>query len=409
MDHNNNHKLRLLSLYFYPDIAMTGQLLTDLAVGLTEKGISVHAITAQPTYQKNTAARNESYKGVEITRVWSTQLNKNSFIGKVVNSVSFFVSALMYVLFSTDRSPLLIVSNPPFLPLIGAFSNFFHGSKYIFLVHDVYPDIAVRLQYLKQGGLIHRIWNAVNRLILKRAASIIVLSSTMKHQIERKYNFGMTVTPPIDVIHNWADGEYIKPVPKDANVFLKSVGLESRFVVQYSGNHGLFHKLETVILSAEKCTDREITFLFIGDGGKKHTLMQMTQDRKLENVVFLPYQKYDMLPQSLTAASVAIVTLEENIEGLAMPSKLYSILASGTPVIALCDSDSSVADIIREAQCGYVVAQGDADGLLRAILSLKADQALLCTFAANARRYFDEHFTYPIALEQYTSVIERIL
>jgi glycosyltransferase involved in cell wall biosynthesis len=407
--HHTDHKLRLLSLYFYPDIATTGQLLTELAVGLTEKGFSVQVITAQPTYEKNTVARNEHYKGVDIARVWSTQLNKNSFLGKVVNSVSFFMSALMSVLLSADRSPLLIVSNPPFLPLIGALSNMIHGTRFIFLVHDVYPDIAVRLQYLKHGGVIHRIWNGVNKIILKRAASIIVLSSTMKNQIEHKCNFSMAAKPPIDVIHNWADGEYIKPLPKDANSFLKSIGLESKFVVQYSGNHGLFHKLETIILSAEKCVDPEIAFLFIGDGGKKQTLMQMTRERDLKNVVFLPYQKYETLPQSLTAAAIAIVTLEENIEGLAMPSKLYSILASGTPVIALCDADSSVADIIREAQCGYVVSQGDADGLLRAILSLKADPALLCTFAANARRYYEENFTFPIALEHYSAVIERIL
>ncbi len=406
---HNGHTLRLLSLYFHPDIATTGQLLTDLAVGLTEKGISIQVITAQPTYEKNIAARNEIYKGIAITRVWSTQLNKNSFFGKVVNSVSFFLSALVSVLVSRDRSPLLIVSNPPFLPLIGAISSMLQGTRFIFLVHDVYPDIAVRLEYLKQGGLIHRIWNGVNRLILMRAASVIVLSSTMKHQLERKYDFAGAVMPPIDVIHNWADGEFIKPVPKQANVFLKSIGLDSKFVVQYSGNHGLFHKLETVILSAEKCTDRDVVFLFIGDGGKKQTLMQMTRERKLENVVFLPYQKFDTLPQSLTAASIAVVTLEENIEGLAMPSKLYSILASGTPVIALCDADSAVADIIRDAKCGTVIAQGDADGLLHAIVALKADPELLGMYASNARRYFEEHFTYAIALERYRAVIGRIL
>ncbi|MCX6136211.1 MAG: glycosyltransferase family 4 protein [Ignavibacteriales bacterium] len=404
--------MRILSLYFHPDIATTGQLLTDLAVGLTEKGFSVRVITAQPTYEKNTVARSENYRGVDIVRLWSTQFNKNTFLGKVVNSISFFLSALVSVLVSEDRSPLLIVSNPPFLPLIGVISNFFQGTRFIFLVHDVYPDIAVRLQYLKQGGVIHTIWNSVNKLILKRASSIIVLSSTMKKQIERKYNFSMharDARPPIDVIHNWADGEYIKPMPKDTNVFLQSVGLESKFVVQYSGNHGLFHKLETIVLSAGKCNDRDIVFLFIGDGGKKQTLMQMTRERKLDNVVFLPYQKYDVLPQSVTAASVAIVTLEENIEGLAMPSKLYSILASGTPVIALCDADSSVADIIRAAHCGYVISQGDVDGLLRVILSLKSDRAMLATFAANARQYFEDNFAYPIALERYSSVIERIL
>ncbi|MGE5313837.1 MAG: glycosyltransferase family 4 protein [Acidobacteriota bacterium] len=401
--------MRLLSLYFHPDIATTGQLLTELAAGLTEKGIAVQAITAQPTYEKNTAPRRETYRGVDIRRVWSTQLNKNSFLGKVVNSLSFFFSALAAVLFSRDRTPLLIVSNPPFLPLIGAVSNLLQGTQFIFLVHDVYPDIAVRLEYLKKGGVIHRVWNAVNKLILKRASSIIVLSSTMKEQIRHKFTPKMGTPPPIDVIHNWADGEFLRPVAREANEFLRSNNLLSKFVVQYSGNHGLFHKLETVILSAEHCSDRDITFLFIGDGGKKPLLVQMAGERHLDNVVFLPYQKFDMLPQSLTAASVAIVTLEENIEGLAMPSKLYSILASGTPVIALCDADSSVAEIIRSAKCGFVVSQGDAEGLLAAIVSLKADDALRCSLAANARRYFEDHFTFPIALDQYRSVIERVL
>lgn len=405
-----NKRLRILSLYFYPDIATTGQLLTELAIGLTKEGFLVNIITAQPTYEKKNAAINEKFQDVVIKRLWSTQFNKNIFLGKLLNSISFFFTSLVFIIASAEKSPLLIVSNPPFLPAIGVILKKLKNIPFVFLVHDVYPDIAIRLGYLQSPSLIVKIWNSLNKIIFRNAAKIIVLSNSMNKVIMEKfieYQLEREIGK-IEIIHNWADGNFIKPLPRKENIFLSEHALDNKFVVLYSGNLGLFHELEIVIEVANKIHDDSFRFVFIGDGGKKRILEQLVQKYGLNNVLFFPYQNREMLPFSLTAASVSFVTLEENIEGLAMPSKLYTTMAAGNPIIAVCDENSDVSKIIETAQCGFSIRHHDAEKILQHLLMLKNDTKLLANMGNNARKYFEQHFTLEIAVNQYLKALESL-
>ncbi len=408
MQHNKT--IRILSMYFYPDVATTGQLLTELAIGLTERGYAVKVITAQPTYEKQSAPSRERYRGIDIVRLWSTTLNKNTVTGKLLNSLSFFLSTTLALLFSRDRSPLLIVSNPPFLPAVGVILRVIRGIKFIFLVHDVYPDIAVRLGYLKENSIVVAVWDRVNSAIIRGASRIIVLSNSMKNVIAGKAGPADRTdgTRKIVIIHNWADGEFIRPMKRDRNDFLQQHGLMGKFVVLYSGNLGLFHELEIVVEAARCIDDDAFRFVFIGEGGKKPLLEQMVKQYQLNNVLFFPYQEKELLPHSLTAASVSVVTLEENIEGLAMPSKLYTIMAAGNPIIGICDTGSDVSNIVNAARCGFTMLHDDRDGIIRILHQLKDDPRLAGELGKNARAYFEYHFTMDLAVDQYSAVIDAV-
>jgi glycosyltransferase involved in cell wall biosynthesis len=401
----------IISQYFYPDIATTGQLLLELGAGLVHRGQGVTVITAFPTYAAGIpASAYEEYHGIAIHRVWSTTFDKNATIGKVMNAATFFCSAFLSIIFRRIEGIYLIVSNPPFLPLIGALLHVFRRSTFIYLVHDVYPDIAVRLGYLKPDSLMVRLWSIVNRSILKRAARVIVLSDSMKRVVLSKAPQGNQeqVDRKTIVIHNWADGDFIRPVQNEGNPFITGLGLQGRFIVLYSGNMGLFHELEMVIEVAREVSAAPIQFLFIGDGGKRRLLESMTTKYGLSNVTFLPYQPRDVLPFSLTSGHVSLVTLEENIEGLAMPSKLYSILAAGNAVIAICDENSDVAAIIQKAGCGFTVRHHEKDEMVRCLQKLQQDPELRMRMGRNAREYFEMHFTTAKAVEQYAQLMEGL-
>jgi hypothetical protein len=153
-------EIRFVLQYFYPEVASTGQLMTELAEGLTSKGYKVKAIVGQPTYvHSKKLPRKEIHNGIEIERISCTMLNKNSSIGRMLNWSSFTILAFLKLLFSRDMTPLFIVSTPPFLFVVGYLLNLIKRQKYICLVYDLYPDIAVRLGYIKKGSLIARIWN----------------------------------------------------------------------------------------------------------------------------------------------------------------------------------------------------------------------------------------------------------
>jgi glycosyltransferase involved in cell wall biosynthesis len=407
---NKTVRVNILTLYFYPDYASTGHLLTELAVGLSGMGCKVTVYTAHPTYRsRERAKKSEVYEGVQVYRLPSTQLDKNSKVGRILNSVSFFISALITLLFHRTSGPLLIVSVPPFLPFLGYIVRRLKGNPYVSLFYDVYPDIAVRLGYLKSGGLMERIWDLMNSLVLGHASRVIALSEPMKEIVLGKANTnGQADEQKFRIIHNWVDEGFIKPMAKAENWFVAQQGLQDKFIVLYSGNIGLSYDLETVIAGAERLRDKNMEFLFIGEGGKKKKLQALVAQRQLQNVRFLPYQPRDILPFSLTCSDVCLVALEKGVEGLSMPSKLYTILASGRPVIALVEEDSAVARIIKEADCGARVAQNDVDALVRVLESYYENLEVARKQGENGRAYCLEHFTLSRACKEYYDLLAAL-
>ena len=285
--------------------------------------------------------------------------------------------------------------------LVGWIMKKIKGQRYIFLIHDIYPDIAIKLGYLKENSPIVKLWNKINRLILKDADTIVVLGNYMKKVIEKKTRD----KEKIEVIPNWADENFIKPLEKKNNWFSKKYGLEDKFVVLYSGNIGLFQRLETIIEAAERLTDKNIIFLFIGDGGKKEKLKELVNEKNLKNIKFLPYQPLEVLPYSLTSSDVSIITLEKGAEGLGVPSKTYNIMASGRPILALVGENCEIAEIIKESNCGFRCNQDDVDKAVKILSSLYEKQEQLKIMGERARRYFESHFTRSQITKEYFNLL----
>jgi glycosyltransferase involved in cell wall biosynthesis len=210
------------------------------------------------------------------------------------------------------------------------------------------------------------------------------------------------------VIHNWADGERIQPVPRKDHPLLREWNLAGKFVVQYSGNIGLFHEIETVIAAAEQLRDREdIAFLFIGEGGQLPRLRQRAKDENLSNIVFQPFQPRERLPLSLTACDAAVVSLKEEATGCCVPSKLYGVLAAGRPVLAVANEKTETARTITRGQCGAVVAPGDSEKLKETILAWREAPGEVETLGKAARELFDNDFTVARIASAYEDAVKQ--
>jgi glycosyltransferase involved in cell wall biosynthesis len=249
----------------------------------------------------------------------------------------------------------------------------------------------------------------MNSLVLGHASRVIALSEPMKEIVLGKANTnGQADEQKFRIIHNWVDEGFIKPMAKTENWFVAQQGLQDKFIVLYSGNIGLSYDLETIIAAAERLKDKNIAFLFIGEGGKKKKLQALVAHGKIQNVKFLPYQPREVLPFSLTCSDVSLVALEKGVEGLSMPSKLYTILASGRPVIALVEENSAVAGIIKEAACGARVAQNDVDALVRVLESYYGNLEVARKQGENGRAYCLEHFTLSRACKEYYDLLAAL-
>jgi colanic acid biosynthesis glycosyl transferase WcaI len=234
-----------------------------------------------------------------------------------------------------------------------------------------------------QSPLVNRLLESINRLLLRRADRVIALGDTMKRRlVEGK---GADVEK-IAVIHNWADCDMLRPGTKP-NAFSRANGLDGRFVVMHAGNIGLSQNLDIVLDAAAAVRAHDdIRFVMVGDGARRTALESQARARGLDNVMFLPYQRRDLMSESYATADVFLVSLKPGLAGFIVPSKLYSILAAGRPYIAAAEQDSEAVQITEQHGCGLVVPPGDGEALAARILDLHRDPALAAQLASRARQ-----------------------
>lgn len=405
---NQRKRLTLVSQYFYPEMISTGHILTELVVELAKKGIKTSVICAQPTYYSNQKMDKDiTYKGIAIRRTINTQFDKNSLKGKLFNSFSFFIGSLWMVLKEKGNYPVVLVTNPPFLGLVGLIYKILKRRSYILIIHDLYPDIAVNMGYLRHDSLVAQVWKKINQWIYQTASFIVVLGRDVQNRIRDQ--LPAKQHRKVKFIPNWADPELIFPIDQSRNPFINELGLNGKFLVQYSGNMGLTHDMETIIEAAQTLHhDESIHFVLIGGGGKLAKIKKMVKDFSLKNVTFLPYQPRESLKYSLCSSHVSLISLERGAEGLSVPSKLYGIMASGRPIIAIIPENTEVAFTLKEFKCGIVIPPKDILSLVKAITCLKEDESEIKAMGLRAHAAFSKNFTVQRCAEQYYCLLKQI-
>jgi glycosyltransferase involved in cell wall biosynthesis len=348
-----------------------------------------------------------TYEGINIIRTRNTQYDKNSWQGKLFNALTFFFHAFIMTMNKKSCGPLVVVTNPPFLGILGPLLLGLKKRPFLIIVHDLYPDIAVAMGFLKSKSAAALIWRRLNRWIFRKAANIIVLGRDVQEvvlaQISKMHYHKVVYIP------NWADSSLINPVSHDDNPFIEQLKLKGKFIVQYSGNMGLTHDMESIIESAvELQNDSQIHFLLIGGGGKLKRLKELSHCFALKNTTFLPYQPREKLAYSLGASHVSIISLENEARGLSVPSKLYGIMASGRPIIAMIPENSEVAMTIKEAQCGLVIPPKAVDKLTEAIIWMKTNPIEREKMGQRAYQVFLEKYTVQHGAQKYFSLIENL-
>mgnify|MGYP001249966460 FL=1 len=211
-------KVNFLTQYYYPDIASTGQLMTELAEMLVKRGMDIYVYTTKPSYvKKGDAPKFEMHNNVKINRVFCFNANKNIPLGRTINTISFLISIFIKLLFTDRKAINFIVSTPPLLLFVGYFLFLIKRQKYVLLIYDIYPDVAVALDYFKKDSLIVKIWDWFNKKTISKAERTVVLSEGMKRLILSKFENPDKIKDKMSIIHNWADDKFFKLINKEDN------------------------------------------------------------------------------------------------------------------------------------------------------------------------------------------------
>lgn len=210
----------------------------------------------------------------------------------------------------------------------------------------------------------------------------------------------------IKVIHNWSDGDQIKPVESRENELRYVWGLQDKFVVGYSGNMGRAHEFGTIIDAAELLKEiSNIVFLFIGNGAQRGWIAQEANKRDLKSIIFKPYQPREHLSLSLTMPDVHLISLQPALEGLIVPSKFYGVAAAGRPMIYIGDSEGEIPRILREGGCGYTVDIGSAGDLASHIKNMSLKPVESQDMGRRSRCVFEKRFDKMLAMNEWKMLI----
>ena len=402
-------RLTILNQFFYPDHSATSQLMTDLAENLCEHGFEVTAVAARGRYNGgDTLPASEVHNGVRIERAWATGFGKKRLWGRLADYVTFYLSACWKLLTMPRQDVVMALTTPPLIGLIALLVGRLRGMRFVALMEDLYPDVAIALGALPAEGALARLLHWLTRQMLVHADRIIVLSDCMRARV-------LTITGPgteerIDVIHNWADGQAITPLNTTNCQPRYWPDLQDKFVVLFSGNLGLVNEFSTVLAAARQLRAHpDIVFVFSGEGAKAPDIRAFIQEHQLDNVRMMPYQPREALGRSLASADVLLITLADGLAGLSVPSKTYSSLATGRPLLFVGDHNSSVVDLIVKHDCGAAIASGDSEQLAAQLTAWAANKAALEPMGAAARALFERRFDRPHAVQGYLESLTTCL
>ncbi|MEQ9370538.1 MAG: glycosyltransferase family 4 protein [Coleofasciculus chthonoplastes F3-SA18-01] len=395
--------LTIISQYFYPNSASTAQLITDLSRGFAERGYVVKVLTSGHDHSKINLV-DGFLSQIKINRTpYINWHNQNIFI-KVFNSLIFLFISFAYIIFNVNsKNTLLIVSNPPYSGILGLGFKIFKQGKFYFLLQDIFPESAVLIGIIKSSSFLFKFFSYLTYLTCKYSQNTIVLSSSMKLFLGKKYS-DIQENDKIEIVENWSI-EDIYIYSKKNNEFAIQHGFDKLFTILYSGNLGRLHDIESIVFAAQSLNDTSIQFVFIGDGAKQKLLERYIQEHQLKNILLLPFQPRDVLSQSLTACDVSLVSLIEGAEEIIAPCKLYGMLAAGRAILSISSTGSYIDQLLNDYSCGINCPPNNPQQLAETIAKLAADPERVTAMGKRARQLYEEKYTFSRALDEYEKLL----
>lgn len=397
--------------YYAPDLGPSAPLFTMLAQELAVRGHPITVITTVPHYSTGRVPtefrgewiRRSSENGVDVVRIGLPSVQRTRLAQRLLQFACYQLGATWAGMgLSYD---VALVANPalwvwlPFAALVAL-----PRKPAIFSVHDVYPDVGVKLGIFRNRLVIASVAK-LERFCLDHASIVRILSDSFRPGL----GILGVAEEKMRLVYDWVDTDLIRPLPPD-NAFAREHGLVDRFVVLYAGNVGLSQGLEHVLTAAQLLTPYpDIRFVIVGDGVGKERLMAQAAHTDLTNVIFLPFQPRARLPEVLASADVSLVTLQRGIGSGSLPSKTFSILASGRPVLASVDEDCETWKLIAQADAGLCIPPETPACLAEAILTLRQDDASRERYGRNGRLWAALHHSPPAAAAQFEQLMAEAI
>lgn len=406
-------KILRLSAYYYPEQVANSHLLNDLDEAFANKNIISELCVPTPCrgigedlIQKYRHVLYEE-KNNGYTRIHRFQLYKEGK-GTIARAVRYILQNIKQYYCACrfkDVDLIYAESTPPTQGFLCSLVKKRIKKPFIYNLQDIFPDSMINAGMISKGSILWKIGRFIEDYTYKNADKIIVISEGFKYNLMKK-----GVQPQkIVVIPNWIDTNKVTPIVKENNPLFERYSIpKEKFIISYCGNIGHSQNLELLIQIAEEL-DKEypnILFVLIGEGANKEALSEEISNRKLTNVLMLPFQPYEDIASVFSLGDIGLVISKPGIGTSSVPSKTLSILAAGKPVIASFDINSELANLVKSLKCGLVCSAGNKAELKQAILRLYNNEEDKNRMGVTARDVVVSQFDRNICVEKYIEVLK---
>ncbi len=395
----------IYSYNYYPEPIGIAPLMTELAEGLVEQGHEVRVITGMPNYPQRQIYdeyqgkwySTEQKNGVTIQRSYLRIKSKPNLIDRLLLELSFILTSLPQAL-KGQRPDVILLTVPPLLvSLPASLLGWLYNCPVVLNVQDILPEAAIRIGLIKNKWMI-RALTVLEKFAYRNAHTISVISEEFRHNLVNK---GVP-NKKIVCIPNWVNINFIRPLVNKNIPWKSEHQLDNKFVVLYSGNIALTQGLETVVETAVRLSEiTEIIFVIVGESKALQKLHKYCLTCGADNVLLLPLQPREKLPQMLAAANVGLIVQKRNVISFNMPSKIPLLLASGSPIVGSVPETGTAATAIQISGGGIVVHPESPDALADAIQKLYENPTLAAQLGENGRKFAVENYSFDQALQRY--------
>ena len=401
-----NHAVRvlLLNLYYPPDTSATAKVAAAFVEPLAAKH-EVTVLCGRPSYDPTERRpwrpwQVEQCGNVKIIRVGSTDYPRTQMTKRIINYLSYVGLCVPRALF-VKCDVVVAMTDPPFQGITGAFVALLKRKAYVYDIFDLYPDMALGGSIVAPG-LLARVWEKMHRWALRRAKRVIVLGEDMRARIVAK---GLPAER-VAVVRSGA--EVVSGEASEASVdpeIVRQIRGDFRFILLHAGNLGFYGAWGTLVAAARELSEDGVGLVFVGDGAQRAQIeIEAGHSR---NVRFLPFFPVGKIPSVLASADAHVITIKRGLEGVVVPSKMYSILAAGRPVVAVAPGEADAASLAVRHGYGVAVDPDKPAELVVAVRRLLAEPALLTKMrsAARAAAYEYDRVT---EIQKFVRIVEEV-
>ena len=403
--------------YYAPERTASSILIENRLQAYAEAGFTIEVYTPTPCrgisseerslYKTKPYRREEKYNGrVIINRFSLYAEGRNPILRAIRYSLCICIHAYK-CLRSKNADVLYIGSTPPINGLLAAFLKKTKRLPVVYNLQDIFPDSLAGTGLAKRDGILWKIGRIVENITYRNADRIIVISDDFKKNIMAK---GVP-EEKIVVVYNWVDENAVVPVSKEDNVLYDELDINrEKFTVVYAGNFGHAQNIDVTIAAAERLKHiDDIQFLMFGTGGLVEDYKEIAQEKGLENMFFFPLQPAEKVSQVYSLGDLGVVACKKGLGKGAFPSKTWSIMSAGTPVIANYDEDTDLERLLKENGLGVFSAADDSEQMAERIMEMYNNRGVCAEYGRNARQYILDNVSKEKSTQKYVDMIKEVV